>query len=89
MNKVINRDYSLAYTEFEANGMKYKLTGTKCEEWEKINLCEDSWKDENGKFHTIVREILMEKQKSKKIKPIESSEVKLNTEKKKANRRAV
>lgn len=88
--KVLNRDYSLAYTEFEANGIKYKLTGTKCEEWEKINLCEDYWKDEKGKYHTIVREILLQKQIDGLIKPIESSEVKLNTEiDKKPKRRTV
>jgi len=89
MNKVLNRDYSLAYTSFTANGIKYKLVGTKCEEWEKINLCEDDWKDENGKYHTIVREMLMVRQKEKKIEPIESSEVKLNTQDKKLKGRAV
>lgn len=89
MNKVLNRDYSLAYTQFLANGIKYKLVGTKCEEWEKINLCEDYWKDENGKYHKIVREMLMVRQKEKKIEPIPESEVILNTEKKKLNKRAV
>lgn len=89
MNKVLNRDYSFAYTEFIANGIKYKLVGTKCEEWEKINLCEDEWKDENGKYHTIVREMLMVRQKEKKIQPIETSEVKLNTETKKKMTRNV
>jgi len=88
--KVLNRDYSLAYNEFIANGIKYKLVGTKCEELEKINLCEDCWKDEKGKYHTIVREILMDKQKAKKIQPVEASLIMLNTQTdKKAKRRAV
>lgn len=89
MNKVLNKDYSLAYTSFIANGIKYRLSGTKCEDWEKINLCEDCWKDENGKFHTIVREMLMVRQKEKKIEPIEESKVILNTETKKKMTRNV
>jgi len=89
MNKLLNTDYSYGFMQFIANGVKYRLVGTKCEEYEKPNMSEDCFVDENGKFHTFVREILMVKQKEKKITPIPKSEIKINTEKKKTLRRAV
>jgi len=87
--KLLNRDYSYAYTSFELNGDIYTFIGTKCEEWENIKLCEDSFRNQKGKFFKMVREVLMERQKEGNIKPIPESEVKLNTGQEKTKRRAV
>lgn len=68
--KLLNKDFSYNYSSFSANGKIYRLVGTKCEEYEKPNLCEDCFVDEDGKFLTIVRQIIMDRQKEKKITPV-------------------
>lgn len=75
VNRLLNPDYSYNYTEFTANGVRYILVGSKCEEDEKPRLSEDCFKDENGKYHTIVREMIMQRQKEKKITPVLETEI--------------
>jgi hypothetical protein len=79
VNKVLSPDYSYNYRSFIANEVKYTLVGSKSETNEKVNLSEDCFLDESGKYHTIVREMIMQRQKEKKIQPVEESKITIPT----------
>lgn len=79
VSRLLNSDYSYNYNSFTANGIKYTIVGSKSETNEKVNLSEDCFVDEKGKYHTIVREMIMQRQKEKKIIPVEESKIKVIT----------
>lgn len=90
--KLLNTDFSYNFMSFKSVKepiMQYDLVGTKSEEGEKTRHCIDTFKDEKGKYLNIIRETMMEKQKSKSILPVIETKIIANTQVKKSNKRAV
>ncbi len=86
-NSLFCRDKSYNFTEFKGKSGIWKLVGV--EAGTTIENTLDTFKSDKGEYKTFRRDYVMEQAELGNIKPIEESEVKLNTEKKKANRRAV
>lgn len=90
--KLLNTDFSynfLAFKSVKEPSIRYDLVGTKSEEGEKPKHCIDTFRDEQGKYLNIMRETMMEKQKSKSIVPVLESRIILSTELNKPTKRAV
>lgn len=87
MKGILAEDYSYNYTSFQGKTAIWKLVGV--ESVGGIEDTLDTFKSEKGAYHTMKRSEVAEQYKLGNIKPIESSEVKLNTEKEKPKRRAI
>lgn len=81
----INKSYE--FTTFEGKNGIWKLVGVEAGSTMENTL--DTFKSNKGEYKTFKREYVMEQADLGNIKPIEESEVKLNTGQEKAKRRAV
>lgn len=85
---LFDRDKSYNFTSFESKNGIWKLVGVEAGNTMENTL--DTFKSNKGEYKTFKREYVMEQAELGNIKPIESSEVKLNTEvDKKPKRRAI
>lgn len=77
------------YTSFQGKSGIWKLIGVESGITSSPWQCMDEFKSDKGEYRTFKREQVRAQYDEKRIKPIESSEVKLNTEKKKSLKRAI
>jgi len=84
---LFDRNKSYNYNSFEGKSGIWKLIGVEAGSTMENTL--DTFSNGKGDYKTFKREYVIEQADLGNIKPIKSSEVKLNTETKKASRRAI